>query len=67
LVAAVDIFLSGMTIDNVIATRGRVVVANLYDCSADLHSGPGISRGSTYDCYREIARALRLDGAAVAA
>ncbi|HEX4281512.1 MAG TPA: hypothetical protein VHZ27_12155 [Solirubrobacteraceae bacterium] len=56
-----------MTIDNVIATRGRVVVANLYDCSADLHSGPGISRGSSYDCYREIARALRLDGAAVAA
>lgn len=42
-----------MTIDNVTATR--------------VYSRPGIGRGSSYNCYREIARALRLDGAAVAA
>ena len=48
-------------------TGYRVVLDNLHDCSATLHSGPGIGRGSSYNCYREIARALRLDGAAVAA
>ena len=48
-------------------TGYRVLLDNLYDCSANLHSGPGIGRGSSYNCYQEIARALRLDGAAVAA
>jgi beta-carotene ketolase (CrtO type) len=48
-------------------TGYRVVLDNLYDCSANLHSGPGIGRGSSYNCYQEIARALRLEGAAVAA
>jgi len=48
-------------------TGYRVLLENLYDCSANRHSGPGIGRGSSYNCYREIARALHLDGAAVAA
>ena len=48
-------------------TGYRVLLDNLYDCSANLHSGPGIGRGSSYNCYQEIARALRLEGAAVAA
>ena len=47
-------------------TGYRVLLENLYDCSANLHSGPGIGRGSSYNCYQEIARALRLEGAAVA-
>ena len=49
-------------------TGYRLFLDNLYDCSANLHSGPGIGRGSSYNCYQEIARALRLEGeAAVAA
>ena len=40
---------------------------NLYECSANVHSGPGIGRGSSYNCYQEIARDLRLEGATVAA
>ena len=48
-------------------TGYRVLLDNLYDCSANLHSGPGIGRGSSYNCYQEIARALRLEGAAMAA
>jgi beta-carotene ketolase (CrtO type) len=48
-------------------TGYRVLLDNLYDCSANLHSGSGIGRGSSYNCFQEIARALRLDGAEVAA
>lgn len=48
-------------------TGYRLLLDNLYDCSANLHSGPGIGRGSSYNCYQEIARALRLEGAAVSA
>jgi len=48
-------------------TGYRVLLENLYDCSANLHSGPGIGRGSSLNCYQEIARALRLEGAAVPA
>jgi beta-carotene ketolase (CrtO type) len=48
-------------------TGYRLLLDNLYDCSANLHSGPGIGRGSSYNCYQEIARALRLEGAAAAA
>ena len=33
----------------------RVLLENLYDCSANLHSGPGIGRGSSYNCFRQIA------------
>jgi beta-carotene ketolase (CrtO type) len=45
----------------------RLLLDNLYECSANLHSGPGIGRGSSYNCYQEIARALHLEGAAAAA
>ena len=48
-------------------TGYRVLLANLHDCSATLHSGPGIGLGSSDNRDREIARALPLDGAAVAA
>ena len=41
-------------------TSHRVVLENVYDCSANLHSGSGIGRGSSYNCYQEIARALQL-------
>jgi phytoene dehydrogenase-like protein len=44
----------------------RILLDNLYDCSANLHSGPGIGRGSSYNCFREIARDLRLESVPVA-
>jgi hypothetical protein len=49
-----------MTAENVIATRVR---------SPDIERGLnlGIGRGSSYNCYQEIARALRLERAAVGA
>jgi phytoene dehydrogenase-like protein len=45
----------------------RIVLENVYDCSANLHSGSGIGRGSSYNCFQEIARDLRLDQPAAAA
>ena len=50
-----------MTTENVIATRVR--------SPADIERGLNlrIGRGSSYNCYQEIARALRLEGAAVGA
>ncbi len=48
-------------------TSHRLVLENVYDCSANLHSGSGIGRGSSYNCFQEIARALRLQEAGVAA
>jgi phytoene dehydrogenase-like protein len=48
-------------------TGYRVLLDNVYDCSANLHSGSGIGRGSSYNCYREIAQALNLEQPAVAA
>ncbi len=48
-------------------TGHRILLENLYDCSANLHSGPGIGRGSSYNCYREIAQTLHLEASAVAA
>ncbi len=45
----------------------RLLLENLYDCSANLHSGPGIGRGSSYNCFAQIARDLRLEHASVAA
>ena len=44
-------------------TGYRVVLENLYDCSANLHSGPGIGRGSSVNCFREIAHDLHLESA----
>ena len=48
-------------------TGYRVMLDNVYDCSANLHSGSGIGRGSSYNCFQEIARALHLEQPAVAA
>jgi phytoene dehydrogenase-like protein len=48
-------------------TGYRVLLDNVYDCSANLHSGSGIGRGSSYNCYREIAEALHLEQVADAA
>jgi phytoene dehydrogenase-like protein len=45
----------------------RILLENVYDCSANLHSGPGIGRGSSYNCFQEIARDLHLDQPAAAA
>jgi phytoene dehydrogenase-like protein len=45
----------------------RILLDNVFDCSANLHSGPGIGRGSSYNCFREIAEALHLEQPAVAA
>jgi beta-carotene ketolase (CrtO type) len=39
----------------------RILLENLYDCSANLHSGPGIGRGSSVNCFHEIAHDLRLE------
>jgi beta-carotene ketolase (CrtO type) len=48
-------------------TGYRLLLDNLYDCSANLHSGPGIGRGSSLNCFQEIARDHRLQTAPVAA
>jgi phytoene dehydrogenase-like protein len=48
-------------------TGHRLVLDNVYDCSANLHSGSGIGRGSSYNCYQEIARTLQLQEAVLAA
>jgi beta-carotene ketolase (CrtO type) len=45
----------------------KLVLDNLYNCSANLHSGPGIGRGSSWNCYQEIARDLALEPSGVAA
>ena len=43
-----------------------MLLDNLYNCSANLHSGPGIARGSCWNCVQEIARDLALEQPAVA-
>jgi beta-carotene ketolase (CrtO type) len=45
----------------------QLLLDNVYDCSSNLHSGPGIGRGSSYNCFRQIARDLRLQDVAAAA
>ncbi len=45
----------------------RVLLDNVYDCSANLHSGSGIGRGSSYNCFQQIAREHALAGAPIAA
>ena len=42
----------------------KLVLDNLYNCSSNLHSGPGIGRGSSWNCFQEIARDLALEGIA---
>jgi beta-carotene ketolase (CrtO type) len=39
----------------------RVLLENLYDCSANFHSGPGIGRGSSLGCFDQIAHELGLE------
>jgi beta-carotene ketolase (CrtO type) len=41
----------------------RTILKNVYTCSSNLHSGPGIGRGSSYNCFQVIAAdlALRVD------
>jgi phytoene dehydrogenase-like protein len=39
----------------------RLLLDNLYNCSSNMHSGPGIGRGSSLNCFREIARDLALE------
>jgi beta-carotene ketolase (CrtO type) len=45
----------------------RILLDNVYDCSANLHSGRGIGRGLGYNCFQEIARDMHLDQAPAAA
>jgi beta-carotene ketolase (CrtO type) len=39
----------------------RMLLDNVYNCSSNLHSGSGIGRGSSYNCWQTIARDLALD------
>ncbi len=41
-------------------SRYRVLVENMYCCSSNMHSGSGIGRGSSYNCWRTIADDLAL-------
>jgi phytoene dehydrogenase-like protein len=45
----------------------RMVLSNLYNCSANMHSGSGIGRGSSLNCFGVIARDLGLQVDAPAA
>jgi beta-carotene ketolase (CrtO type) len=45
----------------------RLLLENLYNCSANVHSGPGIGRGSSWICFQQIARDLALEAPALAA
>jgi len=38
----------------------RMLLSNLYNCSANMHSGSGIGRGSSLNCFETIARDLAL-------
>lgn len=45
----------------------RTLLDNLYNCSANVHSGPGIGRGSSWNCFQQIARDLALEMPAASA
>jgi beta-carotene ketolase (CrtO type) len=45
----------------------KLLLDNLYNCSSNLHSGPGIGRGSSWNCFQEIAGDLALEPSGVAA
>jgi phytoene dehydrogenase-like protein len=32
----------------------RMLVDNVYNCSSNMHSGSGIGRGSSYNCWKKI-------------
>jgi len=38
----------------------RTFVKGLYQCSSGVYGGPGIARGSSYNCYKIIAEDLKL-------
>jgi len=38
----------------------RTFIKNLYQCSSGVYGGPGIGRGSSYNCYKLIAQDLGL-------
>lgn len=38
----------------------RTLLANVYNCSSNLHSGSGIGRGSSYNCFQVMAADLGL-------
>ena len=42
----------------------RMVLQNLYNCSSNMHSGSGIGRGSSLNCFEQIAADLELGTAA---
>jgi len=39
----------------------QTVLPNVYTCSANVHSGSGIGRGSSYNCWKQIASDLQID------
>jgi phytoene dehydrogenase-like protein len=39
----------------------RTALPNLYNCGSSMHSGSGIGRGSSLNCWRAIAADLGLD------
>jgi beta-carotene ketolase (CrtO type) len=39
----------------------RTVLSNLYNCSSSMHSGSGIGRGNSLNCWRSIAADLGID------
>jgi phytoene dehydrogenase-like protein len=41
----------------------RTLLENVYTCSSNLHSGPSIGRGSSYNCFKVIAADLGLRSA----
>lgn len=43
----------------------RTLLPNLYTCSSSMHSGSGIGRGSSLNCWRVIAQDLAIDPEAV--
>ena len=43
----------------------RTILPNLYNCSANVHSGSGIGRGNSYNCWQQIAADLGIDPNAV--
>ena len=43
----------------------KTILPNLYNCSANVHAGSGIGRGSSYNAWKQIAADLGLDPNAV--
>jgi phytoene dehydrogenase-like protein len=43
----------------------KTILPNLYNCSANVHAGSGIGRGSSYHAWKQIAADLGIDPDAV--